>query len=85
MILPGETAADSAGMQSYRGKAWWVCRDDHCVCANILRAPANPHRIGRPHALKTTARRTESTLPENAPSHFTLRRYICSWRADSSA
>ena len=32
------------------------------------RAPANPHRIGRPHALKTTARRTESTLPESFPS-----------------
>src|SRR5262249_47008061 len=38
-----------------------------------------------PHALKTTARRTESTLPENAHSHFTLRRHICSWRADSCA
>jgi hypothetical protein len=62
-------------MQPYRGKAWWAHGDDHCICANILPALL-PTRIGSvdPHALKTTARRTESTLPENAPSHFTLRR-----------
>jgi Protein of unknown function (DUF3293) len=86
MILPGETAAGSAGMQPYRGIAWWAHRDDHCICAHILPALL-PTRIGSvdPHALKTTARRTESTLPENAPSHFTLRRHICSWRADSCA
>ena len=29
MILPGETAAGSAGMQPYRGIAWWAHRDDH--------------------------------------------------------
>src|SRR5713101_6243492 len=84
MILPGETAAGSAGMQPYRGIAWWAHRDDHFICANILPALL-PTRIGSvdPHALKTTARRTESTLPENAPSHFTLRRHICSWRAQT--
>src|SRR5712692_3639434 len=45
MILPGQTAADSAGMQSYRGIAWWAYRDDHWVCANILPALL-PTRIG---------------------------------------
>ena len=45
MILPDETAADSAGMQSYRRKAWWARRDDHCVCANFLPAVL-PTRIG---------------------------------------
>src|ERR1700680_3670815 len=29
MILPGETAAGSAGMQPYREIAWWAHRDDH--------------------------------------------------------
>ena len=29
MILPGETAAGSAGMQPYRAIAWWAHRDDH--------------------------------------------------------
>ena len=69
MILPGETAAGSAGMQPCRGIAWWAHRDDHCICANILPALL-PTRIGSidPHALKTTARRTESTLPESFPS-----------------
>src|SRR2546427_12896029 len=73
-------------MQPYRGIAWWAYGDDHCICANILSALL-PTRIGSvdPHALETTARRTESTLPENAPSHFTLRRHICGWRADSGA
>jgi len=82
----GGTAAGSAGMQPYRGIAWWAYGDDHCICANILSALL-PTRIGSvdPHALETTARRTESTLPENAPSHFTLRRHICGWRADSCA
>jgi hypothetical protein len=41
------------------------------------RAPATPHPIGRAACLETTARRVESTLPENAPSHFTLRPHIC--------
>src|SRR2546428_4976959 len=74
----GETAEGSAGMQPYRGIAWWAHGDDHCICANILPALL-PTRIGsvEPHALKTTARRVESTLPENAPSHFTLRPHIC--------
>ena len=55
----GETAAGSAGMQPYRGIAWWAHGDDHCICANILPALL-PTRIGSvdPHALKTTARRT---------------------------
>jgi hypothetical protein len=59
------------------GIAWWAHGDDHCICANILLALL-PTCIGSvdSHALKTTARRTESTLPENAPSHFTLRRHI---------
>ena len=49
--------------------AWWAHGNDHCICANILPALL-PTRIGSvdPHALKTTARRTESTLPGNAPS-----------------
>src|SRR5260370_26623345 len=66
-------------MRPYRGIAWWAHGDDHFICANILPALL-PTRIGsvEPHALKTTARRTESTLPENAPSHFTLRPHICS-------
>ena len=84
--LAGGTAAGSAGMQPYRGIAWWAYGEDHCICANILPALL-PTRIGsvEPHALKTTARRAESTLPENAPSHFTLRRHIWGWRADSCA
>jgi hypothetical protein len=55
-------------MQPYRGIAWWAHGDDHCICANILPALL-PTRIGSvdPHALKTTARRTESTLSGNAP------------------
>jgi len=41
----------------------------YCICANILLALL-PTRIGsvEPHALKATARRTESTLPESFPS-----------------
>ena len=56
----GGTAAGSAGMQPYRGIAWWAHGDDHCICANILSALL-PTRIGSvdPHALETTARRTE--------------------------
>ncbi len=48
----------------------WVHLDDHCICANILLALL-PTRIGsvEPHALKTTARRTESTQPEFFPVH----------------
>src|SRR5229473_941688 len=78
MILPGETAAGSAGMQPCRRIAWCDHRDDHCICANILLALL-PTRIGsvEPHALKTTARRdgiyTTGVLPQ-----FTLRRNICS-------
>ena len=48
--------------------AWWAHGNDHCISANILPALL-PTRIGSvdPHALKTTARRTESTLSGNAP------------------
>src|SRR6202521_4043361 len=65
-------------MQPYRGIAWGAHGDDHRIWANILPALL-PTRIGsaEPHALKTTARRVESTLPENAPSHFKLRPHIC--------
>jgi cyclic pyranopterin phosphate synthase len=38
MILPGETAAGSAGTQPCRGIAWLGHRDDHYICANILLA-----------------------------------------------
>src|SRR6266566_4594717 len=57
-------------MQPYRGIAWWAHGDDHCICANILLALL-PTRIGsiEPHALKTAACRTESTLPECFPHH----------------
>src|ERR1019366_8472470 len=53
-----------------QGGLGWAHRDDHCICANILLALL-PTRIGsvEPHALKTTARRTESTLPASFPSH----------------
>src|SRR5229473_3498402 len=63
MILPGETAAGSAGMQQYRGIAWWAHGDDHCICANILPALL-PTRVGSvdPHALKTT--------PEGRDLHY---------------
>ena len=78
MILPGETAVGSAGMQPCRRIAWCDHRNDHCICANILLALL-PTRIGsvEPHALKTTARRTESRPPESL-QQFTLRRHICS-------
>jgi len=45
-------------------------RDDHCICANILLVLL-PTRVGsvKPHALKNTNRRKESTLQESSPVH----------------
>jgi hypothetical protein len=85
MILPGKTAAGSAGRNHAEGHLGWAHRDDHCICANILLALLPTH-IGsvEPHALKTNRPKdgiyTTGVLPQ-----FTLRRHICSWRADSSA
>src|SRR6266853_3740847 len=78
MILPGETAAGSAGMQPCRGIAWLgsLRRSLH-LREYPSRAPANPHRIGRAACLENHRPKdgiyTTGILPQ-----FTLRRLICS-------
>src|ERR1017187_4844674 len=53
MILPGETAAGSAGMQPCRGIAWLgSSRRSLHLREYPSRAPANPHRIGRAACLE---------------------------------
>jgi hypothetical protein len=84
-MLPGETAVGSVGMQPCRGIAWLgSSRRSLHLREYPSRAPANPHRIGRAACLENHRPKdgiyTTGVLPQ-----FTLRRHICSWRADSCA
>src|SRR5450759_4301228 len=76
MILPGETAAGSAGMQPCRGIAWLgSSRRSLHLREYPSRAPANPHRIGRAACLENHHPKdgiyTTGVLPQS-----TLRRHI---------
>src|SRR6266567_3580272 len=64
MILQGETAAGSAGMQPYRGIAWLgSSRRSLHLREYPSRAPANPYRVGRPVYL-------EKPPPEGRNLHY---------------
>ena len=85
MILSGETAAGTAGMQPCRGIAWLgSSRRSLHLREYPSRAPANPHRIGRAACLENH-RQKDGIYTTGVLTQFTLRRHICSWRADSCA
>jgi len=63
MILPGETAAGTAGTQPCRGISRWAHQDDERGREDSSLPPPNLHRIRKtPYALKIPARRAEYSL-----------------------